>query len=382
MEHHTRVITLKHLLIHNEKKIGLKFYPDKIIHALIKELPDCKWSKVYQMPFVENTKENLDLIFNKFKGVAWVNGNFFFPNRPIPHNRPLDVKPFQNRKWQPGYRTCPESFLQKLELKKYAFNTAKTYISLFEKFINYYRDTALIKLDEQNIRSYLQVLVQQGRSDSYINQTINSIKFYYEVVLEMPNRFYAIERPRKVQRLPEVLSKEEIRLLIENTNNIKHRCIVQLLYSSGLRRSELIHLKITDIDSQRMLLFIRNSKNNKDRYTLLSKNLLRDLRQYWKKYKPQTYLFEGIDGKPYSANSVLHIVRNAAKKAKIKRRVTPHMLRHSFATHLLEDGTDLRYIQTILGHGSSKTTEIYTHVAVKSIHTIKNPLDLLYLEKE
>ena len=191
----------------------------------------------------------------------------------------------------------------------------------------------------------------------------------------MPNRFYEIERPRKESKLPKVISKEEILSIIENTNNIKHRCIVQLLYGSGLRRSELLNLKLDDIDSKRMLVRVVGSKGNKDRLTLLSKTALNDLRKYYTKYEPHIYLFEGKKGIKYSGASVLKIVKTAAEKARIRTTVTPHVLRHSFATHLLESGTDLRQIQVLLGHGSTKTTEIYTHVATNTFESIKNPLD-------
>ena len=192
----------------------------------------------------------------------------------------------------------------------------------------------------------------------------------------MPNRFYNIERPRKDKKLPIVLSKDNVKKIIEHTNNIKHRCIVSLLYSAGLRRSELLNLKLSDIDSSRMLVFIKDAKGNKDRYTLLSTNILNDLRLYYKEWKPTTYLFEGQKNEQYSAASVGKIVTEAAIKAGIKKRVSPHTLRHSFATHLLESGTDLRYIQLLLGHSSTKTTEIYTHVAKSSFDSIINPLDL------
>ena len=204
---------------------------------------------------------------------------------------------------------------------------------------------------------------------------INAIKFYYEVVKEMPNRFYSVERPRKEFKLPKVISKEEVKRIIANTNNIKHKCIVSLLYSAGLRRGELLNLKMEDIDSKRMLIRVNSGKGNKDRFTLLSENVLNDLRTYYLKHKPQKWLFEGLKGLQYSAGSVKEIINNAAIKAGIKKDVSPHMLRHSFATHLLENGTDLRYIQTLLGHSSSKTTEIYTHIAVSSFNLIKNPLD-------
>ncbi len=265
--------------------------------------------------------------------------------------------------------------MQKLEIRKYAYNTARTYISLFEGYINHFAARAIDDLDEEDIRTYLQHLVQQKKSDSYLNQAINAIKFYYEVVKGMPNRFYHIERPRKKERLPEVLSKEEIVRMIRATKNPKHRCMLSLLYSAGLRRGELLSLKVTDIDSQRMLIMIKQGKGGKDRVTLLAKQVLNELRVYYFQHRPKEYLFEGPEGRPYSGSSVMKIVHRAARWAGIRRRVTPHMLRHSFATHLLEEGTDLRYIQALLGHNSSKTTERYTHVATNVFKKIKNPLD-------
>ncbi|MCG8305878.1 MAG: tyrosine-type recombinase/integrase [Cytophagales bacterium] len=187
----------------------------------------------------------------------------------------------------------------------------------------------------------------------------------------MPNRFYEIERPIKEHKLPKVLSKEEVLTIIDHTNNIKHRCIVSLLYSAGLRRSELINLKIPDIDSKRMLIRVEDAKGNKDRcYSLLSNTVLQDLRRYYLQYKPQKYLFEGPHKEKYSSTSIASIIKNSAEKAGIKKNVTPHMLRHSFATHLLENGTDLRNIQALMGRNSLKTTEIYTHVAATSFNKV------------
>lgn len=192
----------------------------------------------------------------------------------------------------------------------------------------------------------------------------------------MPNRFYAIEIPRKKRKLPVVLSKEDVNAIINSANNLKHKCIISLLYSAGLRRSELLNLKLTDIESKRMLIKVQNSKGNKDRYTLLSEKILKDLRMYYKQFNPKEYLFEGQSKKQYSPNSVGKVVSNAAIKAGIKIPVSAHILRHSFATHLLESGVDIRYIQLLLGHNSTKTTEIYTHVAKNSFNFIKNPLDI------
>lgn len=371
-----KTLTLKHLLINKRPCIGFQFNTDKVIEALVRELPFPKWSNEFNMPYIHNTKSNLNLVFEKFRGVAWVNCNYFFKDKILNHNNEkIDVSWFRRRTMNDNYRQCPEVYLQKLELKKYANSTVKNYVFCFERFINYYKDIELININENDIRDYLQTLIQEKRSNSYINQTINAIKFYYEIVLGMPNRFYEIERPIKEFKLPNVISKEEIFSIIKHTNNIKHKCIVSLLYSAGLRRSELLNLKLEDIDSKRMLIKIKQAKGNKDRYSVLNKSVLNDLRSYYKTYNPKSYLFENsISGKKYSASSVLSIVVNAAKKANIKQRVTPHMLRHSFATHLLENGTDLRYIQILMGHNSTKTTEIYTHVATNTFIKLKDLL--------
>ena len=370
-------ITLKHLLIENKKFIGLQFYSDKVLNALINDLPDLNWSKEFSMYFIPNNTNNLDKVFSLFRGVAWVNGNYFFQsNRSKNLDEEFNVEWHRKRNLPDSYLKCPDSYFEKLEIKKYANNTVKTYVSCFEKFMNHYHESDIDDLNENDIRKYILSLVQNNQSTSYINQAINSIKFYYEVVNGMPNRFYAIERPRKERKLPVVLSKEDVLKVIDSTNNLKHKCIVSLLYSAGLRRSELLNLIPQDIDSRRMVIRVNGAKGNKDRFTLLSKTILSDLREYFKQYRPEEYLFEGKYGGKYNANSVFKIVSNAAIKAGIRVKVSPHVLRHSFATHLLESGTDLRYIQILLGHNSSKTTEIYTHVATNNFNSIKNPLDL------
>ncbi|WNH13035.1 site-specific tyrosine recombinase/integron integrase [Thalassobellus suaedae] len=372
-----RSVTLKHLLIKEKRYIGLQFNTDKVIHALVKQLPDVKWSNSFNMAYILNNKENLNTIFEIFNGVVWVNCNHFFDKSITKqNNEDIDITWFRKRELPDNYRVCPTNYLDKLELKRYANNTVKSYVSAFETFINYYQTKELIAINESDVRSYILKLVQEDKSNSYINTAINSIKFYYESVLGMPNRFYQVERPRKEKKLPKILSKEDVLNIIANTNNLKHKCIVSLLYSSGMRRNELVNLKITDIDSKRMLIRVEAAKGNKDRYTLLSHALLKDLRDYYKQYKPEKYIIEGMYGKQYSGQSIGKIVLNAAKKAGIMTPVTPHILRHSFATHLLEAGVDLRQIQVLLGHSSSKTTEIYTHVATTTFKKIINPLDL------
>ena len=372
----TRRITLKHLLIDNQKQIGIKFYPDHVLQKLIKTLPEVRWSTNYSMVYLPNSKEHLDNIFKTFRGIAWIDCGFFFGKNKARNNPALKidrcVKPVGDAR-----PDCPQEYIQKLELNKYSPRTAKTYILFFEVFMHHFENRELLEINEQDISNYLQGLVQLGKSDSYLNQMINSIKFYYEVVLGMPNRFYSIDRPQKTERLPEVISPEEVKLLIDSINNLKHKCIVQLFYSSGLRRAELLSLKPEHIDSKRMVIKVIHGKGGKDRLTLLSPLLLENLRKYYRIYRPKEYLFEGEKGGQYSTASVRQVIKRGAEKAGITKKVTPHILRHSFATHLLEAKTDLRYIQSLLGHNSIRTTELYTHVAINGISQIKNPLDNL-----
>ena len=369
-------ITLKHLLVENNHCIGLKFYANKTIQIIIKELNNIKWSTEFTMYYVPNNKTNLDQIFSLFKGIVWIDTQYFYEKtRAKQLNETFDASWVKSRNRPDNFKFCPDNYLQKLELKKYANNTVKTYVSCFEDYLNHYSNIDVNALDENDVRNYLEYLIKTDRSDSYINQAINSIKFYYETVLGLPNRFYSIERPRKKRKLPVVLSKEDVSSIIASSNNLKHKCIISLLYSAGLRRSELINLKLKDIESKRMLIRVQNAKGNKDRYTLLSETVLKDLRVYYKQYRPKVYLFEGQTKEQYSPNSVGKVVSTAATKAGIRIPVSAHILRHSFATHLLESGVDIRYIQLLLGHNSTKTTEIYTHVAKNSFDFIKNPLD-------
>jgi site-specific recombinase XerD len=268
---------------------------------------------------------------------------------------------------------------RKLVIMGYSENTQKTYLHYLGLFCDHFDSQEMNRITSQQIEAYFYDPIQNNQlSYSALSQYINAIKFYYEKVLGKPKTVYKLPRPKKPNILPKVLSKEEVKMIINATNNIKHRCILSLLYSAGLRRGELLNLKIEDIDSKRMTLRINGAKGKKDRISIFSKHLLEELRDYYKQYRPKHYLFEGVKGGMYSSASIVKILKKAAQKAGINKNVTPHMLRHSFATHLLEQGTDLRYIQELLGHSSSKTTEIYTHVSKKAIDQISNPLDDFY----
>ncbi len=275
-----------------------------------------------------------------------------------------------------NYRQCPANMIEKLRANRYAERTVEAYVSLFEEFINYYNTKKIDEITEPEIVAYMRYLVQErGISTSYQNQAINAIKFYYEKVLGGARKVYFVDRPQKEYKLPTVLSVEEVQLLISSVTNLKHRVMVMICYSAGLRLSEVLNLTLTDIDYDRMQIAVRNSKSNKDRYTLLSEALLPALQAYIKAYSPEHFLFEGITGGKYSDRSFQNVVRNAARAICSNKKITVHTLRHSFATHLMENGVDLRYIQVLLGHQSSKTTEIYTHMTSKAMSGIKSPLD-------
>ena len=274
------------------------------------------------------------------------------------------------------YFSAPENYEAILKRKRYSENTIKTYTNYFEDYAAYFSNKELSDITTEEINNYiLELINSKNISVSQQNQRINAIKFYYEKVLNRQKQYYLIERPRTEKKLPNVLSKEEINKLIGTIENLKHKCIISIIYSAGLRRSEVINIKPEDIDSDRMLIKISGGKGKKDRYSLLSSKLLENLRIYYKEYKPEKWLFEGQNGGKYSAESVAKIFKKALLKSGIRKKVTPHTLRHSFATHLLEQGIDLRYIQELLGHNNSKTTEIYTHVSNKQLGKIKSPLD-------
>lgn len=264
-----------------------------------------------------------------------------------------------------------------LKLKRYSQHTARNYIHCFTVFLNYFKAEDIATLQKSKILDFLLQQTEQEISSSYQNQLINSIKFFYEKVLGRKSEYYDIPRPKKEHTLPDVLSEEEILQIFATVTNIKHKSILYLIYSGGLRLSEVVNLKITDIDSKRNMIKIRAGKGKKDRTTLLSQTLLTTLREYYREYKPKEYLFEGDTGGKYSPRSVQNIFKKALELSGIKKHATVHTLRHSFATHLLERGTDLRYIQELLGHANSKTTEIYTHITKKGLDKIISPLDNL-----
>ena len=355
----------------NAGRLKLIFGFNKELSYLLKKMPFHSWDSVnkwWTVPFSEK-------FLNEITATAKTqNLTVLFEEEPKTKDKAPRINAFDVA----NYRQCPEEYILKLKELRYSASTLKSYKGLFEEFINYYHKYDIKSIDEKMIIAFMQYLVIERKvSTSYQNQSINSIKFYYERVLGGQRKIYLVERPRKEKTLPEVLSEEEFVSVIQKIDNIKHKAIVLLIYSAGLRLSEVVNLRIKDIDSKRMKVFVQQAKGRKDRYTLLSKKVLPILRAYFKEYKPKDWLFEGAKGQRYSVSSVQSIVKAAYERAGIKKKVSTHTLRHSFGTHLLENGTDLRYIQSLMGHESSKTTELYTHITTKGFDQIQNPLDKL-----
>jgi len=264
-----------------------------------------------------------------------------------------------------------------MKSRRYSDSTIKTYMDVLRVFFNYFPDKRTDEITNQDIIVFNnEYILKNELSASYQNQLVNAIKLFYKVVQNKHIEIEKVHRPKKPKLLPNVLSKEEIKMILDAHGNLKHRSMLRLIYACGLRRSELLNLKPQDIDSKRGILLIRQGKGKKDRIAPIPDNLVTQLRDYYKAYRPTVWLFEGQKkGTPYSAKSLENVLKQAVLKVGIKKPVSLHWLRHSYATHLLESGTDLRFIQELLGHKSSRTTEIYTHVSTKSLQKIKSPFE-------
>lgn len=272
-----------------------------------------------------------------------------------------------------------ESFKFWLTSKRYSENTIATYTDALKTFLRYHSHKSVSDITNDDLIHFNNHYIMANRlSASFQNQVVNAVKLFFRCVENKKLDPELIHRPKSPKLLPNVLSKEEIKQILQAPSNIKHKTMLSLIYSCGLRRSELLNLKLNDIDSKRGLVIIRQSKGRKDRVAPLSDKILGLLREYYNAYKPNLWLFEGQDKKSqYDERSLQNVLKQALDKCGITKPVSLHWLRHSYATHLLENGTDLRYIQEILGHSSSRTTEIYTHVSNHNIQRITSPFDNL-----
>ncbi|RYZ49026.1 MAG: integrase [Sphingobacteriales bacterium] len=279
---------------------------------------------------------------------------------------------------------CPENlsafqgFRHLLLLKGYSPATQRTYCTEFHCLLRLLKEVPVASLTKTQVQAYLLWLLQKrGYSEVHVHTTVNALKFFFEQVEGRGREFYDLPRPKKPQKLPSILAEEEMITLIQKTENLKHRALLMTAYSAGLRVSELVSLQIRDVDSKRMLIHVRAGKGKKDRMVPLSHKLLETLRFYFKEARPMVYLFESTPGQPYNTRYAQAIVKSAKMKAGIQKKGSIHLLRHSYATHLLESGTDIRYIQAFLGHNSLQTTMRYTHVSRLKIESIQSPLDKL-----
>jgi site-specific recombinase XerD len=271
-----------------------------------------------------------------------------------------------------------EAYVALMKLKNFSEATITVYRSLFTTFLTHFPAHKPSAITKHEVMEFLLAYRNSHKWSATIqNQFVSAIKFFYEGVLKRPKEYYDLPRAKKPEQLPAVFAEEEIKKLITATENLKHRSMLCLAYAGGLRVSEVINLKIADIDSKRMVIILRQAKGKKDRQVMLSEKLLLLLREYFKVYKPDVWLFEGQAGGQYSSRSVQEVIQQAKEKAGIKKKGSIHALRHSFATHLFEAGTDLISIKELLGHTSLRTTMVYTHVSKKQLAKIQSPLDKL-----
>lgn len=335
---------------HGERRIAVKFEKSESLIARIKTYEGRRWSSTHRFWHVPDTDEN---------------------------RLRFGIENIEQQLRRFAVLEIVADFKRWMLAKRYGDSTIKTYTQAIGIFLNFHYRKAVSEIDNQDLVDFNNdYILKNGFSASYQNQVVNAIKLFLRTVEQKKIDAELIHRPRTEKRLPNVLSKEEVKLILESLSNIKHKSMLCLIYACGLRRSELLHLKLSDVDSKRGVLIIRQSKNKKDRITPLSEKIVLMLREYYRIYRPKNWLFEGQkENSQYSEKSLESVLKNALSKTKIQKRVTLHWLRHSYATHLLENGTDLRYIQELLGHGSSRTTEIYTHVSTKNIQQIRSPFD-------
>lgn len=273
-------------------------------------------------------------------------------------------------------------FIETLKLSAYSPATIRTYVNEFSQLLKVLHYHPVEALSAERLRSYFLYCVSELKlSENLIHSRLNAVKFYFEKVLHRDKFFIEIPRPKKPSQLPKVFNTRDIQKLFDVTANLKHKLMLQLCYGMGLRVSEIVNIRLQHIDSKRMQVLVWAAKGKKDRYVNLPKTVLPLLKEYYHSYHPKDYLFEGADGGRYAIRSVQQVFKAAMKKADIRKSVGIHSLRHSYATHLLEYGTDVTFIKELLGHNDIKTTLRYTHVATQSIEKVLNPLDKMSVIK-
>ena len=348
----------------NNSVFFLRFYFNDLIIEKLKSI-SASWSQTKKCWCLKNSEENLALILELFKDIAKVDVS------------KIPKKTRFKRDLTTAEKKILNNFYLFLKGKRYSQSTIQTYTIFVADFINFHTKTPLEELTNRDVELFIEtVFIERNYSVSSQRQFISALKIFTVFYPQIKINNLSLERPKKSRTLPSVLSQEEVLRIIQYTQNIKHRAILTLLYSCGLRIGELINLKLADFHVERKQLIVKKGKGRKDRYVSLADSFLPLLSNYYLSYKPTIYFVEGQNGGKYSAESIRSFLRKSCKKAGIRKLVTPHTLRHSYATHLLENGVDLRYIQTLLGHSKPETTMIYTHVQRKDLMEIQNPLDV------
>lgn len=346
---------------------------DKEVTAAIRVIPGARWSQRKKQWHFNATNQVYKLLKEKVKGLAVIDSSAL--KKQIARQKAPAIK---YGGLQDAAICQLETFKKYMEQKRYSRQTTESYLNHLKQFFNYYSETDHASLTEKHVEQFNhEIIITGGLSPSYQRSMMSAIKLFYSHFNGHRMDISKLARPRKEHRLPEVLSKEEVQRIIKATNNIKHKALLSMIYSCGMRIGEALNLKLKDLDKNRKLIRIEQAKGKKDRYVPYSDKLRVLLREYYEKWepKPKEYLFEGQYGGRYSEASAAKVLKHALALCRIKKRATLHTLRHSFATHLLEAGTDVRYIQELLGHASIKTTLIYAHVSNKKISEIKSPLD-------
>ena len=348
----------------NNSVFFLHFYFNDLIIEKLKSI-SARWSQTKKCWCLKNSEENLALILELFKDITKVDVS------------KIPKKTGFKRDLTTAEKKILNNFYLFLKGKRYSQSTIQTYTIFVADFINFHTKTPLEELTNRDVELFIEtVFIERNYSVSSQRQFISALKIFTVFYPQIKINNLSLERPKKSRTLPSVLSQEEVLRIIQYTQNIKHRAILTLLYSCGLRIGELINLKLADFHVERKQLIVKKGKGRKDRYVSLADSFLPLLSNYYHSYKPTIYFVEGQNGGKYSAESIRSFLRKSCKKAGIRKLVTPHTLRHSYATHLLENGVDLRYIQTLLGHSKPETTMIYTHVQRKDLMEIQNPLDV------
>jgi integrase/recombinase XerD len=382
-------VTVERVIHNGESRIALKFPYDKELISVIKELSEARWSRRMGCWHIPDSSDVITTLLQAFHRKAYIDYSAIRVNLPKRTNNSSDKNQNAGAGMKHGISYGELALLSKkgeediarykrwLEANRYPESTVKTYTSMIQKFLRFISPKEASECTSDDlIRIVDEYIIPNGLSYSFQNQMISSIKKFYSNIYRSAIDPGNLERPRRQHRLPNVLSKGDVRKILTVLTNEKHRVMLSLIYACGLRRSELLKLQPGDVERGRKLLRIKQSKGFKDRIVPLSEKIIGMIDDYINHYKPQKHLFEGQwPGEMYSASSLEKVFKNACEKAGLGSEVTLHWLRHSYATHLLEAGTDLRHIQELLGHRSSRTTEIYTHVSSQSLEKIRSPFE-------